>query len=167
MAPRGTFSAACRLADEDRELVDPEALRMAAELADYGRRLPDTGFYAAGMPVQDHLNDCSLYLHALLGENVEEAVAYFRKKIADAGPDASGPAQLLVYLFVRLGRPDEALEYALEHLADVPAEELRLSPSIAQLCHMSNRLDRLLDYARARQDVLTFVSGLVLQGPSN
>lgn len=145
------------------ELEDRELLRCAAELADYGRRLQDTGFYAAGMPVAEHLQDISVYLHALLEEDVDAGVAHFRKRIAEntQSDTGGGPAQLLVYLLVRLGRLEEAIDVSLEYLADVPVERLGLCPSIPQLCEMANNPQRLLDLARRENDLLTFTAGLL------
>jgi hypothetical protein len=145
------------------ELEDPEALRLGLELADYGSRLPETGHYGMDLSVQDHLRDCAIYLRALLGEEVETGIAHFKKKVIESGPDQgrSGPAQLLVYLFVRLGRFEEAIEASLEYLADVPAEMPLLCPSIMQLCQMSNNHQRLMELARERGDLLTFAAGLL------
>lgn len=145
------------------EHEDPEILRMAFELADYGHRLPDAGFYSAGVSVQEHLADCSVYLRALRGEAVETAIAHFRRKTEANATDVggSGAAPLLVYLLVRTGHVGEALEVSRQYLANAPAEDLRLCPSFVQLCQMSGNLDRLLDYARERHDVLTFISGIV------
>ena len=72
-------------------------------------------------PFEDGFKDYGIYLRALIGEGIDDAVAHFRGKIASCNPETAGPvpAQTLVALLARLGRYDEAIAVSLEHLRDV------------------------------------------------
>ena len=85
-------------------------------------------------------DDHGVYLRALLGRDVDAAIAHFRAKLGPAGrsadpesPDPAVPAQTLVNLLVRLGRLDEAIEVSSQYLAGLPDAAL-FCPGIAQLC---------------------------------
>ena len=65
------------------ELEDDECLRMAVELADYGRCLAPMFHFRGDPPFEDTYADHAVYLRALLGEEVELAIAHFRKKVVE------------------------------------------------------------------------------------
>ncbi len=94
----------------------------------------------------------------MLGQDVDEAIAHFRAKLPAPDPDGRDEAiaaQVLVRLLVRLGRSEEALEVAAEHLAHLPDSALAC-PTIAQLCQSVGRLDRLAEIARGRNDLVNY-----------
>ena len=110
-------------------LSDPESLALAVGLTEYGRRLSDRHRYAGEPPFEDTYADHGAYLKALVGEDVDAAVAHFRAKLpapmdlADEEPfdDTACRPQVLV----RAARPppgrlDEAIDVASEHLAGLP-----------------------------------------------
>jgi hypothetical protein len=113
-------------------------------------------------PFQDVYSDHAVYLRALLGEEVEEAIAHFRRKIAECDPNVAGtaPAQVLVTLLVRLERYQDAIQISLEHLDGVPAAQLGC-PTMMQLCQMAGDWSQLKRLARERGDVLSFAAGAV------
>lgn len=148
---------------------DPEVIRLAVELTDYGRRLSERHRYEGEPPFERTYEDHAVYLRASLGEDVEAAVAHFRAKLAPPdpeGPGESAPAQVLVKLLVRLGRLEEAIDVAAEHLAGVPESAL-FCPSLAQLCRRAGRLDRLAEVARARGDLVGFAAARLGAAGSN
>src|SRR5579863_4799603 len=110
-------------------------------------------------PFQDGYVDHGIYLRALQGECVDEAVAHFRQKVTNANPDQEGTAaaQTLVALLARLGRYGEAIQVSLEHLKDTDAAQL-LCPSVFQLCQMAGDYAQLAKLARERGDLLHFVA---------
>jgi hypothetical protein len=144
------------------DLEDPAMLRMALEIADYGRRLAPMFAFKVDPPFQDVYTDHAIYLRALLGEDVEGAIAHFRKKVLDSDPEEVGtaPAQVLVTLLVRLDRVREAIAASLEFLEGVPAAQLGC-PSLFQLCQMAGEWEQLKRLARERGDVLSFAASVL------
>jgi hypothetical protein len=148
-------------------LTDPEALGLAIELTDYGRNLSGRHRYEGEPPFENLYEDHGLYLRALRGENVEEAVAHFRAKLPPPDPDGSPsetlPAQVLVRLLERVGRLEEAIAVAAEHLADVPESWLACTP-LPVLCRRANRPDLLAKAARQRGDLVQYAAAILQEG---
>jgi len=135
------------------DLHDPEALRLALEICRYGDHLSHNFKYRVDPPFEDVYRDHAKYLEALLGENEDAAIDHFRKK----APEGIGPAQVLVALLVRLRRYREAIQLSIEHLGEVPPEQLAC-PSVLQLCQLAGDYDLLRKLARERGDLLSFVA---------
>src|SRR5579862_19271 len=142
------------------DLEDPAVLRMAAELADYGTRLSPMFMFKVDPPFDDVYRDHFIYLRALLGGDVDAAIAHFRQKVEANPPEVAGtaPAQVLVTLLVRLERYQEAIAVSLAHLDGVPAGQLGC-PNMMQLCQMAGDWEQLKRLARERGDVLSFTAG--------
>jgi hypothetical protein len=82
------------------ELQDTGTLRMALEMAEYGQRLAPMFHFRSEPPFEDIYLDHAVYLKALLGDDVEAALAHFRRKAAGLG-DTTGdttPAEVLIDL---------------------------------------------------------------------
>jgi hypothetical protein len=103
--------------------------------------------------------DHDIFLSILQGENVERGLAHFRAK-ADIGTEevGTGPAELLVQLLQRLGRMNEALEIAKQHLARADNAWLTY---MADLCRKANNYRVLADVAREQGNAVQFVAGLL------
>ncbi len=142
-------------------LSDPEAIALAADLTEYGRRLSERHKYEGDPPFENLYEDHRLFLRALLGKDVDQAVAHFRGKLPpidpDGRPDDTAPAQVLVKLLSRVGREEEAIGVAADYLASIP-EGLLTCPGLSQLCQKSGRLDRLAEVAKARGDLVAYLS---------
>jgi hypothetical protein len=106
--------------------------------------------------------DHGIYLRALLGEGVEEAIRHFRNKLTEGDPSATGsePAQVLVRLLARLERYAEAIEVSLEHLHQLDPTQLAC-PSILQLCQLAGDYTQLMKLAREQGDLLSFAAGML------
>lgn len=142
---------------------DPEVLRLAADLTEYGRRLSSMFQYPGQEPFVDTYPTHALFFRALLGELVDEAVAYFRGR-AEALADSdqgSWPAEVYVGLLGRLGRIDDAFEAAAQYLA--AARTTGFAPSLLELAQRSGNYARLLEISRQRGDLLGFAMGLAEQ----
>ena len=149
-------------------LVDPETIAMAAELTEYGRNLSPRHRTEGEPPFEDHFEDHAVYLRALLGRDVEAAIAHFRGKLGrvdDNDPEASYPAQVLVGLLLRLDRLDDAIDVAAENLAGL-RESLPNCPNVAQLCQRAGRPRRLAGIARARGDLVHYAAAILQSGPT-
>jgi hypothetical protein len=144
------------------DLEDPAMLRLALEMADYGRRLSSMFEFKVDPPFQNVYTDHAIYLRALLGEDADVAIAHFRQKVLDSDPEQVGtaPAQVLVTLLLRLDRVHEAIAVSLEFLEGVPAAQLGC-PTLFQLCQMAGEWDQLKQLARERGDVLSFAASLL------
>lgn len=141
-------------------LTDPETIALAVGLTDYGQNLSERHRYEGDPPFEDHYGDHAVYLRALLGQNVEEAIAHFQSKLPAPDPDGRDEAiaaQVLVRLLVRIGRTEDAIEIAAEHLAQLPDSALAC-PGVAQLCQSLGRLDRLAEIARGRGDLVNYTA---------
>jgi hypothetical protein len=144
------------------ELEDAPTLRMAVEIADYGRRLDPMYHFRGDPPFEDPYADHAVYLRALLGEDVDAAIAHFRQKATDqaaAGGDPA-PAEVLIVLLVRLGRHAEAVRTSLEFFPGSQAAPASC-PSVIQLCQMAGDYETLRSLARERDDRLSFVAAVV------
>ncbi|MGH9340824.1 MAG: hypothetical protein ACRD1R_14815 [Acidobacteriota bacterium] len=144
------------------EFDDRETLALLADLTNYGSRLARMFQPREHPPFDEGYRDYDVYVRALLGENVEEAVTYFRDKLSQADPLRFGnyPAQIVVGFMARLERFEEAIEFFLRHLGNVRREELHC-PSLAELCWRAQDPQKLTEVARARSDLLDFVAGLL------
>jgi hypothetical protein len=146
------------------ELEDAEGLRMAAEMADYGRCLAPMFHFRGDPPFEDTYADHAVYLRALLGEGVDGAIGHFKIKVIEtvAAPIDTTPAEVLIELLVRLGRYAEAIQASLEFFPNSSATPLSC-PSGIQLCQMAGDYRQLRELALERGDLLAFAAA-VIQG---
>lgn len=142
---------------------DPETLRLAADLTEYGRRLSAMFQYPGQEPFVDTYPAHALFFRALLGEQVDEALDFFRGRaeaLAD-GDQGAWPAEVYVALLSRLGRLDEAFEAAAHFLAG--ARTSGFAPSLLELAQRSGNYERLSEISRERGDLLGFMMSLAEQ----
>jgi hypothetical protein len=140
------------------ELEDAETLRMALDMADYGQRLNPMFHFRGEPPFEDIYLDHAVYLRALLGEEVDAAIAHFRSKVNTPGDTT--PAEVLIDLLIRLGRHAEAIQASIEYLPNANAGSLSC-PSVVQLCQMVGDYSTLRTVARDRADLLSFAAALI------
>jgi hypothetical protein len=140
-------------------------LARVREMCAYGRRISPRLQYQADPPFQDTYRDYDIYLAAIMGENVDEAIAHFRDKIEQAArddPDSSGsfPAEVLVNLLLRLDRLPEAISVARKYLVKADSRTLTC-PSVVELCQRARDFDTLAEVAREQRDPVHFLAGLI------
>lgn len=141
-------------------------LTPARQLCRYGQRLSATHHYNNEPPFDQLYRDVEIYLDVLAGERVDEGLAHFRGKIV--GPDPDGdvdtfPAEVLVNLLLRLGRQDEALAVAREHLSETGGRQLSC-PGVFELCQQAKDYAALAEAARQRDDPVHYLAGLIAAG---
>jgi hypothetical protein len=158
-------------------LTDPDSIALAVELTDYGRKLSGRHVYEGDPPFEHTYDDHGVYLRALLGQDVDAAVAHFRAKLEappepEENPEFEGearpdpiPAQVMVGLLARLGRLDEAIGVAAEHLSGYPESALGC-PGMTQLCQRAGRPDRLAEIARAQGDLVNYATAILQRSAS-
>jgi hypothetical protein len=144
------------------DLLDPAAIRLALELCEYGAHLSEQFKMRGEPPFEDIYRDHAIYLHALLGEDLNAAVEHFKAKIAayDDPRWAVRSAQVLVGLLVRRERYQEAIQVSLDHLSGVDPSRIA-GPTLFQLCQLAGDSARLKDLARERGDLLNFTAGAI------
>lgn len=141
---------------------DPETLRKALGLTEYGRRLSEQFRFPGEEPFVEMYPSHGLLFAATLGERVDEAAAYFREKAEKVNADMEGTASIETYLILlgRLGRFEEALE-AHAKLVEPGMHLSPYAPRLFELAQKAGRFDRFLEISRDRSDVLSFAAGLV------
>jgi hypothetical protein len=144
------------------DLTRRDTLLLVRELCGYGCRLSRQFQFAGQPPFEDPFLDYGMYVQALLGEDVETALAHFREKVLSADPDDVGPypAETLVKLLVRLNRFEEAVDISVRCLRSYPESTC---PSALQLCHMAGDHARLRELARERGDILSYFAAAAVQ----
>jgi hypothetical protein len=149
-----------------RVCTDPNIIRQAWELACYACRLPADVAYPGEPPFEEVGESSRLFFGAQLGHDRERAIGFFRRAAARARIEESGtlPADTLVLLLARLGRPAEALHAALERPADGPMPSTMLAsgmlPSLVELATAADSWDDLLAACRERGDEITYAATL-------
>jgi hypothetical protein len=148
-------------------VTENAGLALAVDLTEYGRRLSPRLVFDGPPPFEKIFEDHGVYLKALLGREVNQAVDHFRAKFNDAGADGGdddrddvATAQMLVNILARAGRTDEAIEIASEHFAGIPEGALGC-PGVTTLCVGAGQIERLARLARARGDLVTFTAALL------
>lgn len=152
------LAAAVRIA---RALTEPDDLRLALDLTEYGRRLSQQFQYQGDEPFAEMYPAAALYFQALLGENLEEAVAYFKNKAELLDPQYHGYAAIETYvdLLSRLNRHGEALVAAMQFgLGSI--QPLGAAPSLVELARRSGDYAAVLAHCREKQDLLGFAATL-------
>lgn len=148
-------------------LDDPESMRLALELAEYGARLSPRHRYEGDPPFEDVFEDHRVYLRALLGEGIDEAVSHFEAKMTPSGDDPELPptdptlaAQVLVSLLARVGQVERAIGIASAHLAGIPEASL-FCPGVTQLCQQAGRPDLLAASARSHGLLVSYAASIL------
>jgi len=146
------------------EASDPEVLRLAVELTEYGRRLSAELQYRGDPPFEDLYTDHAAWFKALLGQEVEECIAHFQGKVASYDYEQIGtyPAQVLVRMLVRLGRYSQAVATYETWCKDADPMYLHCPP-FEQLCIMAQDWDRIKASARRDGDALRYLAAELSQ----
>ncbi len=137
----------------------PATLELLLGLTEYGKRLSAMYQFPGNPPFENVFEDFGIYIRAVLGRDVEAGIDHFRRKIETCDPQAAGtaPAQALVNLLLRIGRPDAAVDVAVEHLQEADPQFLAC-PNVLQLCWIAGDYPRLAALARERNDLLSFAA---------
>ena len=152
-----------------RVATNPAVIEKAWELALYACRVPTDATYPGEPPFENVGEASRLFFAAQLGRDIEAAVRFFRAAAATARIEQAGalPADTLVLLLWRLGRPAEALGAALERPVDEALPGIGLAsgmlPSLLELATAGNALDVLRQACRDRGDEITFAATYLMQ----
>lgn len=144
------------------DLEDETALRQAIEIAHYGSRLSPMFQYNDNPPFDRAYEDRGIYLRALIGKDVEHAIAHFEAKAASCDPEFDGtrPAEVLVELLCRLGRHRDAIRAFRQYLGNAVPDQLSC-PTLPQLCEMAGDFEQLRTVAKEQSDPLSYLAGAI------
>lgn len=134
---------------------------LARGLCHYGRRLAPGLKGGGDPPFDDTYDDYLAYLNVVAGEQVAEGLERFRAKAdREFAEGATYAAQVYVNLLLRANRDKEALAAAKHYLA---AEDDRglICPGPGELARRLNDYQTLAEVARARNDAVQFLAGLI------
>ncbi len=161
------LNAAMRIA---RVIDEPDVLRLAWELAQYGLQLDEQFQFAGDEPFVETYRSHALFYGASFGEAVDAAVEYFKVRAEaasskDDNPYEAGtlPAEVYVVLLVRLQRYAEAVDAAARYIPP-GTRTLGFAPSLMELSRMANDYGRLKAISRERGELLVFAAACIAEG---
>lgn len=154
-----------------RVLDDPQTLRLAADLAEYGRQLHAQYQYSSEEPFADLYPMSLAWFRALLGEHVEAALRVFRQKAESLDLQEHGSIGIETYadLLARIGRPAEATKYLIRSMPE-GMRPYGVAPSLIELSSASGEFQSMKDHALERGDLIGFAAAVLqshYQSPSN
>ncbi|MBS0210483.1 MAG: hypothetical protein JSS27_16185 [Planctomycetes bacterium] len=141
---------------------DRQTLELALDLCSYGRHLSPTFQFPGEEPFVDLYPTAAMYFGALLGRDVDTAVAWFKQRADDRPVDQYGnaPAEVYISLLARLGRQEEALREAAR-LLPAGSRGGQFGPNLFELAEQGQNYATLAEISRQRDDLMGFVVGLV------
>lgn len=145
------------------KLLNEESdLRRALELCEYGCRLSDQYQFPGDQPFAKTYDDHRRFFKVLLGEDVEEGLAFFREKAEATDPYTQGTMapEVLIDLLSRIGRPREAFDASLHWLAG--RNTLGVAPSLVELAEQMQDYGPLLKYCEQQDDLLGYATAKLL-----
>lgn len=155
-------------------LEDPDQLKKAWELTQYGRRLNHQFQYPGDEPFVDFYPAYATFYSVLLGENVDAGLKVFERKArsVDAAQHGTGAVETYVDLLDRVGRHKDAIEATIELVPDeLPPQ--RIIPLLidigrnAQNAGQENGFDPILLYCRKHNDLLGYAAVLHAEGSAS
>jgi len=145
-----------------RILDNVNHLRLAVDLAQYGRQLHSQYQYPSEEPFAD-LYPMSLGMfRALLGEHVEAALKMFLQKAESLDPQEHGTVAIETYadLLTRVGKPAEAMHFLIKKMPR-GMRPFGIAPSLLELAVASNDFQPMLNLARERGDLVGYAAALL------
>jgi len=133
-------------------------LDLACQLAEYGTHLDSQFQYPGESPFEDCYPAHLQYFRILQGRNIDDALAYFQQKLTAEPdePDQQMIAYVMVDLLQRIGRFEQALGIASQHLKFVEDQSF----SYADLCNKAGNQSAWADAAKERGDLVGFTAAL-------
>ena len=146
-------------------LEDPDSLRKAWDLTQYGRRLHHQFQYPGDEPFVDFYPAYTAFYAILLGENVDAGLKVFERKARSVDTAEHGTAAVETYvdLLDRIGRHQQAIDTAIElSPKDLPPQ--RIVPMLIEIAARATESgdhggwNSILDYCRKHNDVLGYAA---------
>jgi hypothetical protein len=120
--------------------------------------------FPADPPFDEYYKAHLHFFRILADDRRSEAIEYFQSRLQAAAEieDRRLIAYVLVDLLVRIGKKNDAVVVAKEHLADLDESS---GFSFAQLCEEGDRMDLYRETAQEKGDLVGFTAAL-LRDPS-
>ncbi|MGD0091320.1 MAG: hypothetical protein ABSE73_15490 [Planctomycetota bacterium] len=146
-----------------------EELIMSLSVSEYGRLLSSQHRPATRVPFEDGFDDHARYARALLGQKADEAAEHFRAKLPmyQSSTMDTYPAEMVILLFWRIGRKDEALDLCQNYLgSQLPELPGTFIPSFYELCAEAKSFHRWTEAARQHDDVTAWTAARIMESNS-
>jgi len=145
-----------------RQIEDPDLVRLAVDLTEYGRRLNRQFQFAGDEPFADVYPSHRLFFLAQLGREVDEALNYFRERADSLPVDEHGPlpAETCVALLVRLKRFDEAIAAHVRYLPR-GTRTTGFAPTLLELSRFAGDYRTMMSLCQDNGDLIGYAAGLV------
>jgi hypothetical protein len=145
-----------------RILDDEEALRLAVDLAQYGRQLHPQYQYASEEPFAELYPMSLAFFRAILGEHIETALRMFLQKAESLDPQEHGTIAIETYadLLTRVGRPMEAMQFLMKRMPR-GMRPFGIAPSLIELSQEAGDFEPMKTHARERGDIVGFTAALL------
>ena len=137
-------------------------LRLAADIAQYGRQLHSQYQYPSEEPFADLYPMSLAMFRALLGEHVDESLKMFLQKAESLDPQEHGTVAIETYadLLTRVGRPAEAMHFLMRKMPS-GMRPFGIAPSLLELAEASHDFQPMLNHAKERGDLVGFAAALL------
>lgn len=145
-----------------RILDNEKQLRLAVDIAQYGRQLHSQYQYPSEEPFSD-LYPMSLGMfRALLGEHVDAALKMFLQKAESLDPQEHGTIAIETYadLLTRVGRPGEAMQFLIKKMPR-GMRPFGIAPSLLELAEAARDFQPMLEHALQRRDLVGYAAALL------
>lgn len=147
------LSSVVRLA---KQTEDAAAIEMARDLCLYGLRLPEDFQYRGEVPFESTFEDHLVYFNGLLKNDVDAAEAFLRKQAETCHEfDRAVVLETLVDFLVKVGRREDALDVAIEHLAG-KLEPVGIAPNLFDIANDEDLRKRLAQFYLDSADLLGY-----------
>jgi hypothetical protein len=148
-----------------RCVVHQDDLKKAAELAEYGIRLPEDLQYPGAAPFEETYPDHQIYYRGLLGESVEATIKHLEQKCETVDAQQFGPVayETLVDFLVRVGLNRKAIEVLTSKVIG-QYEPLGIAPQVFEIVTTKDELSIVQDFYRDQHDLLGFAIGVLKEG---
>lgn len=145
-----------------RVLDDKAQLRLAYDLAQYGRHLHPQFQYPGEEPFLDLYPASIAFFGALLGENVDGGIRYFTQKADSVDRRQFGniAVEVLIDLLSRVGRHAAAINEFAKRLPP-DARLMGIAPSMLELSQRLGNYETMRELCAQRDDVLGYAAALV------
>ena len=145
-----------------RILDDARLLRLAVDLAQYGRQLHTQYQYASDEPFAELYPMSLAFFRALLGDHVEAALRMFLQKAESLDPQEHGTVAIETYadLLTRVGRPAEAMQFLIKKMPR-GMRPFGIAPSLIELAQLSGQFEPMMNHAKERGDIVGYTAALL------
>lgn len=147
-----------------RVLDNPDQIRLALDMAHYGKKLHAQYQFASDEPFADLYPMSIAWFKAILGEQVDAALLVFLQKAEGLDPNQHGTVAIETYvdLLTRTERSDEAMRFLIKKMPR-GMRPFGIAPSLIELATFSGNYQLMMDHASERRDDIGFAAALLQQ----